>query len=348
MNDSTVQYVLLQLLSLLITGYILLSIFTIHTGLIGRFYIAPVVLTLASAIAVRYSALYHRFSKPKYRQFTLFPLTIALIVSGIVAVEHFFAAVSLEEFRLVFQNDMFRIGSANFLPEWWIAVLFLSAGVLILAGSVTAEEPSTYPKPSIIREIATSPVYFGIVCSFFGFWAVLFVGIAIQRIVIIAPIFEELLKFGVALLVGSVLFGRSLSARIGVAIVVGSLFGVVEHTTTYPTETDISYLFRTLFHLVTTVLSVNVYTLLESQGESELQWIAPAYPILLHFYYNTFVVLSAVLGLAVPGLQNTIVAQIYGFGAILLAIVLVSLTGISPRTLIGIHRPLEHVLSDLV
>lgn len=348
MNSSPSRYVLVQSVSLLVTGFLLLSIFSVYTGLVGQSYIPLVILTLASAVVLRYAAVYHCFSKPIHRTFTFVPLTIAFITSSAVALDTFLAAVSLDELREVLQNGTFRLGSPNLLPEWWIAGILLLSGVLTLVGSVTTRDLSPYSRPTEIREIATSPVYFGLVCTFFGLWAVLFVGIAIQRLIIIAPIFEELLKFGVALLVGSVLFGRSLSGRIGVAVVVGSLFGLVEHATTYPTEADTVYLFRTVFHSVTTILSVSVYTLFESCGEERLQWIAPTSSITLHFFYNTFVVLSAVISILFFGSQNTTVPLIYGSAVILLATGLLLLVGIYPRAIIAIHRPLEYVLSDLV
>lgn len=348
MVSSRVRYVLLQPLSLLITWFILLSTFSVYTGLIAQSYIFIATLTLASAVGLRYAAVYHRFSTRTYRLLALVPLTIILLVASTIAFDTLRSTVSLEAFYVVFQSDSFRIGSTNFLPNWWIAVLLVPAGVLSLAGSVLPGELSPYPKPTEIREIAMSPVYFSVACIVFGLWAVLLVGISLQRVIIIAPIFEELLKFGVALLVGSVFFGRSFPARIGVAIVVGSLFGIIEHATTYPMEADAIYLFRTLFHTTTTVLSVSVYTVFERRGPNEFRWIAPVYPILLHFFYNTFAVLSAVIGVSVFGSSNTTITLLYGAAVILLAVVLVLLAGISQKTLVAIHRPLKQFLSEFV
>lgn len=348
MKSSVTRYVLLQSFSLLVTGFLLLSIFSVYTGLVGQFYILPTILTLASAVVLRYAGVYHRFSKPTYRKFALALLTVAFIASSTVTLKAFLSVVSLNELHRVFQHGTVRPGSTNFLPEWWIAALLVLAGGLTLIGSVVTRDFSSYPKPTEIREIATSPAYFGFTCTFFGLWAVLFVGISIQRVIIFAPLFEELLKFGVALLVGSTLFGRSLPARIGVALVVGSLFGLVEHATTYPMEADAVYLFRTVFHSMTTILSVSVYTLFESRKADGLLWIAPAYSIMLHFFYNTFVVLSTVISVSVFGFQNDYVPLIYGTAVILLTTGLLLLVGIYQKAIVAIHKPLEHVLSDLV
>lgn len=348
MVKGRIQHVLLRLLSVSVTVFVLASIVVVQAGLVGGFYVLLAVLVLASAVALRYAALSHQFSKPLYGTIACILPLVVLSISGVTALETALPAVSTDEFRRIFQRNPFDTGIAGIPSEWWLAVLLASAGVLTVIGSIEMDEPTPYPKPSELSEIATSPAYFGAVCIFFGLWAVLFVGIGIQRVLIIAPVFEELLKFGVALLVGSVLFGRSLVARVGVAVVVGSLFGVVEHATTYPMETDATYLFRTGFHGMTTVLSVSVYTAFEHREETALRWIAPVYPVLLHFFNNTFAVLSTVIAVFVPGAANPTVSLIYGFAVILLTAIVLLLSFVSRSTLVAIHVPFRDVLSDLV
>jgi len=344
---SGVRHASLWLFSLVVTAFLLFSVFAVHTGLAGRSFIPPAVLALAAAVAFRYAAVYHRFSNPAHRALALVPFVVTA-AAGALALEPLLTAVSVDALRDVFGGAGFRFGASEFLPVWWPAVLLVPAGVLALLGSVNTRDFSPYPKPTAIRELARSPVYFGAVCAFFGLWAVLFVGIAIQRIVVIAPVFEELLKFGVALMVGSALFGRSMAARIGIAVVVGAVFGLVEHATTYPTEADTVYLFRTLFHTMMTVLSVSAYTAFESRGETALSWIAPAYSTLFHFFYNTFVVLWAVISVTVYGGQTLGAPLFYESVVLLLATVLVLFAVFYRRGLIALYRPLEYVLSDLV
>lgn len=348
MTSSLVRTLPLQLFSTLVASFILFSIFAVYTSLVGQFYILTALLTLASAVALRYVSLYHQFSNQLSRKLILGPLTIGFIASAAVSLETLHSTVSLSQLLSMFQGESIQFGSANFLPPWWIATFLLPAGCVVLVASVVTRDFTAYPKPTEIRTIATSPAYFGLTCSVIGLWAVLFVGVAIQRVVVIAPIFEELLKFGIALLVGGVLFGRSFAARIAVAFVVGALFGLVEHATTYPTETDMIYLFRTVFHGMTTVLSVAAYTLFESQDESRLQWIAPTYSVLLHFFYNTFVVLSALISVLVFGSQSTLLPLVYGSAVILLASGLLLLTIVYRDAVIAIYRPFEYILSDLV
>lgn len=347
-TGSVARFVLLQLCSLIVAAFALVSIFCTYTGLVGNGAVLPTLLTVASAVAFRYAAVYHRFSRRWYRVVVAVPAFLALVVSGAVTVLHLERAVSLADVRELLAGSGFRVGRAEFLPDWWVLVVLGVAAALILGGTLRPRRLSSYPKPGSIRAIARSPAYFGVVCTFFGLWAVLFVGIAIQRIVVIAPIFEELLKFGVAILVGSVLFDRSLVARIGVAIVVGALFGLVEHSTTYPAETDLVYLNRTLFHALTTVLSVSMYTTFESLEEYRLLWIAPAYSILFHFFYNTFAVLSAVLSLWLFGAPLSFLPLVYGLAVLVVGLVLLVLAFTWRRAIVAIHRPLEHVLGTAV
>lgn len=348
MKNKNIRQNCFHVLSLLTIIFILISIFIIHIGLVRNDYIILAVLTLLSAVALRYVAIYHNFSKPIYRTVAFFVFFVAFGISGAGSVEVVLSSVSLEEFQNALGTDTFHFGIAAFPSDIWIAIPLALAGSLMVIGSTKMHGSSPYPKPTNIREIASSPVYFGTVCIFFGLWAVLFAGVSIQRVLIIAPVFEEGLKFGVALLVGSVLFGRSLLARVGAAIVVGLLFGIIEHTTTYPMEADAVYTFRVVFHAMTTVLSVTTYTLFGLQGERTLQWISPAYSIIIHFFNNIFSVLSTSIGIFVLGSGNATVALIYGSAAILLMVVVLMISFISRKALVAIHMPLEHVLSDLV
>lgn len=348
MSRRLARTVLSQSFSLAVAWFILFSIFAVHVELLGLSAVPWALGTLASAVVLRYVAVHHPFSRRLHRSIAALLPTVALVAVGALTVERFLAEVSIGALQAVFEGAVGRFGAASFLPEWWLAVLLVVAGALLLAGAVRRNSPATYQTPANMGEIPTSPPFFGFLCAFFGLWAVLFVGFRIQRVFFIAPIFEELLKFGVALLVGAALFDRSAAARVGVALVVGALFGVVEHATTYPTEADTVYLFRTVFHAATTVLSVSIYTVFESRHATRLQWIAPVYSILLHFFYNTFVVLSAVISAVAFGGPNTGLALVYGTAAIVLVAGLLVVASVRQRALVAIHRPIEAALAVFV
>ena len=346
-RKNTPVRLLFQGFSVAVAGFVLLTIFAIYTAAIGSSAILPTVATLGSVVALRYVAMYHPFSRTLSRRVLGLVTAVVTVAIGGFTLLSFTDAVTVSHLLRAFDGSPIRIGTSQFLPDWWIAAILAPAGVLILAGAVGSVDFEVYPGPTTIRETALSPVYFGLTCAFFGLWAVGFVGVSIQRVVVIAPIFEELLKFGIALLVGSALFGRSLAARVGVAVVVGSLFGLVEHATTYPGEADSVYLFRTLFHMMTTVLSVTLYTSFESRGEVRYQWISPVLSMFVHFFYNTFVVLSSIISVVVLGDQSTTLSLVYGGVAIVATTTLVALTLFRYRVVEKIYVPLEHVLSDL-
>lgn len=344
---TMIQYGLLQSVSLFVAGLVLLTIFTFYVGEVGPSVALLALPALAATVALRYVAIYHPFSTVRYRRIAVAPVLLAFAATGAVWLVRLQGSIDPGAIGQVLGNDSVRFGSAQFLPRWWIGSLVLVAGIALLLGSLRTRDFSTYPWPDGLRQVATSPVAFGLLCAFFGLWSVLFVGISIQRVLVFAPIFEELLKFGVAILIGSALFGRSMLARVGVAIVVGALFGLVEHATTYPMESDAVYLFRTVFHAMLTVLSVSVYTAFDEMNEDGYRWIAPAYSILLHFFYNAFAVLSSIVAVIAFGAPSTPLVLGYGAGGIAIMVAILGLVAANRTALVAIYSPVHHLLSDL-
>jgi hypothetical protein len=333
MIESHPIVALLQLLSLFVAVFVLCSIFALHTGLIRLQFIGPVLLMIASWVGFRYIFIYYPFLENTYRR--LFSILSAVVVIGVtwITARQLVIAVSTAEFQELIHAEIPREFPTSFLPEWWSGIILTVAAVFFLIGSIRLQLLQRYIHPTEIWKVPLSPPYFGFGCAFFGLWAVLFVGISVQRIIIIAPIFEELLKFGVALLVGSTLFDRSLAARIGVAVVVGTSFGLIEHATTYSAEPDFLYLFRTLFHATTTVLSISVYTVWESDGETTLLWIAPIYSMWIHFFNNTFAVISAIIFAFLSEPIASSMAPVYSFLTVIVTIGLVIFTLLRHRVM---------------
>lgn len=346
-GPATATWAVLQVYSLFVAGLVVLAIAAIQTGQLGLDAVLPTLGTLAAAVVFRYVAVYHRFTDPRYRGVLLVPSTIATAVATGVTAKRFVDAGTVDALARTVQAGPLDAASAPLVPVPWVAALLGAGSVLVLVGALTPRPLASYPRPTTLRGVATSPVYFGVATAFFGLWAVAFVGVSIQRIVVVAPIFEELLKFGVALLVASTLFDRSRPARIGVALVVGMLFGVVEHATTYPTETDTLYLFRTVFHAMTAVLSVAAYTYFESRGDHSTQWLAPVLSMAIHFFYNTFAVLSTVLAVVVLGNPVENLTTVYGAVAILTLTVLVALVLRRHPLVRLLYTPLEDLLAHL-
>lgn len=346
-SRGILRAIALQGFSVLIGVYVLWTILAIQAGRAGRFQLVFCVSLLASAVVLRYVSVAHDFSRPLLRAASV--VGAAGIVLVVVAVGVFSPDVASPSLHL--SEDLFREPLTLVTAidtQWWIPLLLLVAGLLLVGGAASHLPGRPYATPTSLRDAAISPPWFGLGCAVIGLWAVLFVGIGLQRVVVIAPLFEELLKFGVALVVGSVLFGRSRAGRLGTALAVGLVFGLVEHATTYPDEQALLYLYRCLFHATTAVLSVSAYTTFERLEANELRWLSPAYSILLHFFNNVFSVLGGVLGVAVFGAVSPTVSLVYGGVVILLGVVVLGLTIISPRGTTAIHRPGQQVLSDLV
>jgi hypothetical protein len=156
--------------------------------------------------------------------------------------------------------------------------------------------------PAPVR-LAASPLRLAGVFAVLGFFAVFVHQASIElQIVIGAPVFEEMVKFGVALLlVGTIpRFGRAFLLvallRVAVAWTVGAGFGWVEHSVTYVDEPREIFLGRLLFHGGSTALSMATYCVLEGAADVRLRWFATIPGTALHYANNV----GAVAFLAAP------------------------------------------------
>ncbi|RZH69468.1 hypothetical protein [Natrinema altunense] len=239
--------------------------------------------------------------------------------------------------------------SDSFLPDWWVLVLLVPAGIVLFIGLLRDSERPAYFIPSELHELAESPIYFALTCAVVGLWSVLFVGLnMVQRIVIIAPIFEELLKFGVALLIGTAVFGKSIYPRIALALIIGCTFGFVEHSITYAGEPDILYLYRVLFHSLLSMISVGVYATFESRNINDLLWIAPIYPIVLHYLNNSFSVLSSVVLATASEATQLLASILFAILILLLGVALLVIVIVRHDLTESLHREPSLFLRDIL
>ncbi|MGB0653403.1 MAG: hypothetical protein ACPGQL_09405 [Thermoplasmatota archaeon] len=145
--------------------------------------------------------------------------------------------------------------------------------------------------PSAATRIAAKPYTFAGVLLLVGFVAV-FVNQAplLFQIVAGAPIFEELFKFGLALLVAYPL--RFLALRLPVAWVIGGSFGVLEHYVTYSAEDTAMFVGRILFHGGATGLSMALFHVLERVPEVRVRFWSPVWAVFIHYLNNSYAVVS--------------------------------------------------------
>jgi hypothetical protein len=336
----------LRVYSLVVTAFLLASLLLFLTDVIGIDFLPHVIATVTLGVIVRYAAVHHPFSKRWYRYPVTVVATVAFVVTATYTILLIVQAVQINHLAPVYVTrglEVYDVVAA----QNWVLLIFVLPAAMMVTGSIYGNDPVRYPRPPYGEAIAVSPGYLGVAYGLFGLWSVLFTLIDFHRILIFAPLFEELLKFGVAVLIGCGLYGRSAVGRIGAGLLIGLLFGVIEHATTYPTEPDTMYLFRALFHMTTAGLSVSAYTVFESLDETGLQWIAPAYPVMIHFFNNSFALIVTVLGILGILTQWQTATTVYSFAGVCLLSVLLLISVLSDRILVAIHRPLEQVLSTI-
>lgn len=348
LKGEVVVDLLFTLAATIIACYLLAAIFLFYTDILTLEYLPGHLLLLGLSVVFFYASRYHPINHRIGRILATFVTGIPLLGITTYLGWSLREEVVLDDIRSVFQEEILDPTLQSFLPQWWLMPIIGFAGVLILIGALTRWGYEQYATPRQIIKLSNSPVYFGLFTTLLGLWAVLFVGIGLQRVIIIAPIFEEFLKFGIALTIGSALFGRSFCARVGIALVIGMLFGLVEHAVTYATEPDIVYVFRTVFHSITTMLSVGLYTRFEQTGYESLLWYAPIISITFHFLHNLFVVISGLILLIVLDQEVMALPIAYSSISIILMTFFLVLSLIRLSWVIAIHEPYKHVLSNLV
>jgi len=144
--------------------------------------------------------------------------------------------------------------------------------------------------------LATQEARFGLVFLLVGFIAVFLSPMGfLAQVLMGAPIFEEAMKFGLAVLLTSHPAARTLWLRLPVAWLVGAGFGVMEHYLTYPSEPDWLFAERCAFHGLSTGASVVLHRVLVGHPEPALRWGSTIPSVVLHYLNN---LAAVVIGLS--------------------------------------------------
>ncbi|MGB1697696.1 MAG: hypothetical protein ACPHK8_04805 [Thermoplasmatota archaeon] len=194
-----------------------------------------------------------------------------------------------------------------------------------------AEDQWRWWEKILQREWRLAMFFFG-----FGFLTVFVNQMPIHlQIVLGAPIFEEMFKFGFALLL--VFWVPWGAIRIPLALAIGAGFGVLEHYVTYAAESDFGYFWRVAFHSLSTGTSMIFYQLM--RNEDRLTWpVAMAPSILIHYINNTGAVLFLILAPNWSGVEWFSVANIAALGV--LAVLGLSLRRPARAAIWGLTRQL--------
>jgi hypothetical protein len=161
-------------------------------------------------------------------------------------------------------------------------------------------------EPGLAVRWASRPVVFGVTLFLLGWLGILVQRSFLQQIVVGAPVFEELAKFGLALVVVTILRAKHVVARLPYAWLSGMGFGVLEHFVTYGEEDWATLLTRVAFHTATAGLSMAAYSVVEPLREVRSRWLATLPSTLLHWSNNFGVVLAVVVSFVLPLSDQTI------------------------------------------
>src|SRR5438067_1120983 len=157
------------------------------------------------------------------------------------------------------------------------------------------EERRPPAETPIIVRAAERPIALGGMLFLLGWLGILAQRSALRQIVVGAPVFEEMAKFGLALAVVGLLGARHVVARLPFAWLSGLGFGVLEHFLSYGQEAWYELGVRAAFHAGSCGLSMAVYAILEGATDVRARWGATIPSSLLH-WANNFAAL--VVGLA--------------------------------------------------
>lgn len=163
--------------------------------------------------------------------------------------------------------------------------------------------PRPAAEPGFAQRAALTPLRFGFVLFAVGWAGILFQASLLQQIVFGAPVFEEMAKFGPALVVAAVLGLRSLWFRMPLAWISGGAFGVFEHFTTYSDEDVYLHLGRVVFHGAAAGLSMAFYQVFEDAGDVRTRWASTVVPTLFHWANNFGAVVFSFAAFVVPFLE---------------------------------------------
>lgn len=174
-----------------------------------------------------------------------------------------------------YSNDVFfagvrRTGEQPVVPE----------GVFYAGRARPAAEPG------FLDRATATPLRFALVLFLAGWVGILFQRSLFQQIVFGAPVFEEIAKFGPALLVATLLRARTAWVRLPLAWIFGGAFGVIEHFVTYVEEPMWIYAERVVFHAASTGLSMLVYGALDPLPDARARWGSTVPSTLLHWAFN--------------------------------------------------------------
>lgn len=171
----------------------------------------------------------------------------------------------------------------------------------------------------LVVSAAQRPLAFGGLLFLLGWLGILAQRSALRQIVVGAPVFEEMAKFGLALALVALLGLRHIFARLPFAWVSGLGFGVLEHFLSYGDEPWYGLAVRAAFHAGTCGLSMAAFCVLEPILDVRARWGATLASSLLHWANNFAAIVVALVSLAAPSAE--FVGELWSTVVVILAYV---------------------------
>ena len=163
-------------------------------------------------------------------------------------------------------------------------------------------------EPSFFERVPARVVPFGALLFFLGWLGILFQRGLLRQLVVGAPIFEELAKLGLALVVVGALAIRAMPLRVPFGWASGAGCGVLEHFLTSGDEEPLYFALRVAFHAATAGLSIAVFTLVEPMPDPRVRWASTLASSALHAANNLGALVLALLSLVI---DTSLAASVY-------------------------------------
>jgi hypothetical protein len=158
--------------------------------------------------------------------------------------------------------------SAFAIETTWPLLVAIPAGLVVLVGVARGEGPLPTEEGTRgrLEDLPGRADLFGVAALGLGVAGTLFAGSTLlEKVAVVAPIFEEYAKLGVALLVLAALGLSSGASAYALGMLSGLAFGLLEHAVTYPGESQLMHVVRGLFHGLAAGLSGLVYVRLRDR-----------------------------------------------------------------------------------
>lgn len=232
------------------------------------------------------------------------------------------------------------------LPPWWPLALAAPAAAVVIVQALRgeAELAPVEGERGRLEGLPGRVDLFGLGAFGLGVAGTLFAGSTfLEKVAVVAPIFEEYAKLGLALLVLAALGLSSGASAYALGALSGLSFGVLEHHVTYATEAQVMFVVRGLFHALAAGLSALIYVHLRRREDLApgAAWFAIAPAALVHAANNVSAVAIAIAR-AASAMPPGPIAETLGFVFVSTLVGLAILTGLRPASTVRVIEDAWH------